>query len=191
MIFTRSLILVIVFVVFISGTIVHAQDKSTDIEMVTLKIRVLEQIPGQEAPRIRSQPMMMSLIDRPLWLDVGSTVESKFDQSQHEVGLKFVAHIKKLDSKKYELQLEWFRGGQTQPKEDPDTEFFVQEKLSARTILQSGKPKNLHVSANRWYELTIFGPGDTPKLSSHQTPRPVAIPRTVSGSELTSSQFNK
>lgn len=156
-----------------------AEDNTANVEMATLKIRVLEQIPGQEAPLVLSQPMIMSLIDRPLGMDVTHSVDSAFDPSQHDVGLKFVAHIKKHDDKKYELNLQWFRGKQIREAEAPDTEYFVEEKLSARTTLKSGDPKKLRVSATRWYEVTVFGPNETPRPTSHNTPRPTPVPRTI------------
>lgn len=176
---SRASILVIAFVLIAIGTQSYAQDKPAAVEMVTLKFRELEVVSWQKEPLLRSQPMIMSLIDRPLAINVVSTEASKFDESKHDIGMQFVANIGKLEQEKYELKLEWFRGQQLASKDDPDTETFVEEKLFTRTIVKSGEPKILRVSATKWYEITIFGPGKLPKQSSRNMPSPNPVPSAV------------
>ncbi|MEW4562714.1 hypothetical protein AB1K70_09320 [Bremerella sp. JC770] len=139
-----------------------------DAEIVDLKIRLLEKVPGQDQPQILAQPRIMSVIDRPFWVDVTGTQPSKYDQSKHEVGLRFVAKVNKRSDQRYDLDLDWFRGRPVTSKDQPESEVFLAEKLHARTVLEMNTPKEFRLSANRWMEITLSPPGNDPPPPSEQ-----------------------
>lgn len=132
-------------------------------EMVELKIRLLEKVAGQDEPLVLSQPQIMSVINRPISMDITPSQQSRFDPAEHEVGLKFTANIKKLNDERYELKLDWFRGQSMQPKDQPESEYFLEEKLHARTVLEPNVPQKITLSSNRWYEVTLSLPGNDPQ----------------------------
>jgi len=133
-----------------------------DAEIVDLKIRLLEKVPGQDQPQILAQPRIMSVIDRPFWIDVTGTQQSKYDQSKHEVGLRFVAKVNKRSDQRYDLDLDWFRGRPVTSKDQPESEVFLTEKLHARTVLEMNTLKEFRLSSNRWMEITLSPPGNDP-----------------------------
>lgn len=160
---TWSFLLAVVLFGSFSGIAAAVEDESASVEMVELQIRLLEKIAGQDEPVVLAQPRIMSVIDRPFFIDVTPSEQSKYDHSTHEVGLKFVANVNKLSEQRYELKLDWFRGRSMQPKDQPESEFFHEEKLHARMVLQPSVPQKITLSSNRWYEVTLSPPGNQPQ----------------------------
>lgn len=126
-------------------------------EMVALKIRVLEAT-DRAAPRVLASPLIMTLTGREVHFESAGEVKSKFDNSAHEIGTRMTAKIDALSEKKYRLKFEASLGNATLPEQEPETEYFIDQKLTARTVVESGKMKKLHVSPDRWYEITVGDP---------------------------------
>ncbi|WP_144972047.1 hypothetical protein [Bremerella volcania] len=153
----------LVSVLALFASVFHISSLAASEEMVELKIRLLEKVAGQDEPLVLAQPRIMSVIDRPFSIKVTPSKQSRLDQSEHEVGLKLVAKVNKLGDQRYELKLEWFRGQPMQPKDQPESEYFREEKLHARTVLQPNVPQKITLSSNRWYEVTLSLPAGNPQ----------------------------
>lgn len=158
-----------------------AQDQNTQAkEMVILKIRVMEQRSDQEKPVILSQPMVQTMIDRPVTLNAGGKAKSKFGAQEHSLGMQMGARFAKLEGDKFELKLAMSLGNQSLPEDEPQTEIFFENRLHVRTIMKSGETKKIKISPDRWCELTINPaqdkPEDTPQVSALPSTAPPAIP---------------
>lgn len=129
----------------------------SQVEMVTLKIRILETNAGA-VPRVLASPLIMTVTGREVSFRSAGKVKSKFDESTHDIGTQITATIDALGEKKFRLKFEATLSNATLPEQDSETECFMEQKLTARTVVESGKMKKLHVSPDRWYELTVGDP---------------------------------
>lgn len=146
--------------VFLSlASLTAAEEPSTvpQVEMVSLKIRICEATAGA-APRVLASPLIMTVTGREVRFESAGKVKSKFDDSTHDIGTQVVATIDTVGERKYRLRFEASLGNATLPEQEPDTECFIQQKLTARTIVELGKMKKIHVSPERWYEITVGDP---------------------------------
>ncbi len=155
----------------------QAQDQAPQAqakEIVTLKIQVMEKRPGREKPVIVSQPMVQTVIDRPVTLIAGGKAKSKFGSQEYSLGLQMRARFAKLDDK-YELKLAMSLGNQSLPENEPQTEIFFENRIHVRTIMKSGETKKITVSPDRWCEVTINPSHD----ELEETPQVSAVPSTI------------
>ncbi len=136
-----------------------AEDKSTSTqaEMVSFKLRILEATPGTK-PKTLAEPSIMTVTGREIRFVSGGEMKSKFDETKHELGTQIAAMIEPHKSESYKLKLNVTLGNLKLPDEEPETELFIQQKLTARTIVQAGKTKKIAVSPSRWLEITIEKP---------------------------------
>lgn len=157
---------------------VQAEEPATQIEeMIVLKVQVLEKRPGQEKPVTLSQPMVQTMINLPVSLNVGGKAKSKFGDQEHSLGMQMGARFAKLEDDKYELKLAMSLGDQRQPEDEPQTEIFFENRLHVRTIMKSGETKKITISPYRWCELTI-NPSQTER---EDFPKVSAVPSTAPG----------
>ncbi|PQO26045.1 hypothetical protein C5Y96_21580 [Blastopirellula marina] len=156
---TASTVIVVFLILIAAASWSMAEEKPapTQAEMVTLKIRVLEANFG-EIPRELASPLIMTATGREVRFQSGGKVKSKFDDETHDIGTRVVAKIDALGENKYRLKFEASLGNATLPEQEPETECFVQQKLTARIIVESGKMKRLPVSSHCWYEVTVGDP---------------------------------
>lgn len=126
-------------------------------EFAIIQVRICEQRPGREEPVILSQPMLQTMLGTPASINVGGTTQSKFDQTEHPIGLRFDIDVKRVASG-YAVKLELLRGQMHRIDKEPDTEIFTEEKLTCRTTVEAGKMKKISLSPTKWCELTIQDP---------------------------------
>lgn len=131
-------------------------------EIVTLSIRLCEDVPNQKKPRTLAQPTVMARVNHPVMLEIGGVAKSKFDQSDHEIGTKLVAHIRREGDSTYVLHLKSSISHQKQLQNDPQTEVFVANQLTLRTVMKAGEWKKIPVSATRWYDLLLEKSAEVP-----------------------------
>jgi len=141
------------------------------VEMVALKLRVVEALPGQ-APKILANPTLMTVTGREIRLTSGGAMKSKFDDRKHDLGTQITATIEPHKNDHYQLKLQLTLGTLNLPEQEPETELFLEQKLTARTIVEAGKMKKLAASPSRWVEITIEKP------TSHPQPNVGTIPGT-------------
>lgn len=133
------------------------QPPALQAEMVVLKVRIQEALPGT-APKTLAEPTMMTLTGREISLVAGGEIKSKFDDTKHDLGTQITATIEPHKSDTYKLKLNVTLGNLKLPDDEPETELFLQQKLTARTIVEAGKTKKITVSPGRWCEITIEKP---------------------------------
>ncbi|PQO48146.1 hypothetical protein [Blastopirellula marina] len=151
----------------LSVSVSVAQQKDPE-EMAIIKVRICEQQPGEKEPLVLSQPMFQTMLGQPASINVGGTAQSKVDQTEHPIGLRLDVDVKRAASG-YAVKLKWLRGQHQQPANDPDTEIFTEEKLTAHTTVKEGKMKKISLSATKWCELTIQDPRKLAQAESDAT----------------------
>lgn len=141
------------------GISAPAEEPSTapQAEMVSFKLRILEALPGTTA-KVLAEPTIMTVTGREIRFVSGGEFKSKFDDTKHELGTQITATIEPYKSDSYKLKLNVTLGNLKLPEQEPETELFIQQKLTARTIVESGKTKKIAVSPSQWYEITIEKP---------------------------------
>lgn len=140
-----------------SLTVAEEPSTVTQVEMVSLKIRICEAT-ADGKPKVLAEPTIMTITGREIRFVSGGEMKSRFDDSTHDIGTQVVATIDAVGERKYRLRFEASLGNATLPEQEPDTECFIQQKLTARTIVELGKMKKIHVSPERWYEITVGDP---------------------------------
>lgn len=123
-------------------------------EMVTFKLTAYEKTDGPN-PKVLASPTIMTVTGREVTFQSAGQVKSKFDASPHDIGTQFTAAINSQGNNKYELKLKATLGNVKVPEQDPDTECFIEQKLTLRTVIESGTTKRIQVSPGRWYEVTV------------------------------------
>ncbi len=123
-------------------------------EMVTFKLTAYEKTDGPN-PKVLASPTIMTVTGREVTFQSAGQVKSKFDASPHDIGTQFTAAINSQGNNKYELKLKATLGNVKVPEQDPDTECFIEQKLTLRTVIESGTTKRVHVSPGRWVAITI------------------------------------
>ena len=152
----------IVLLAFCGPLGIALADDAPKQEGVVLQIEAYELRPADKKPRLVAGPSVMTLLDRPIKMVAGGKQNSKFDQSEHEIGLKLNANITRHGEESYELKLDLTQANVKRTEEDSDMEIFFEEKIHARTILKAGQAKKISISPLRWYELTITPFDDLP-----------------------------
>lgn len=156
---TARLTTLATLVLFSAASLTAAEEPSTvtQVEMVSLKIRICEAIPGS-TPKILAEPTIMTITGREIRFVSGGEMKSKFDETKHDLGTQISALIEPHQGDTYKLKLQATLGNLKLPEQEPDTELFIQQKLAARMIVESGKTKKIAVSPGRWYEITVEKP---------------------------------
>lgn len=126
-------------------------------EMVSFKLRIVEALPGT-SPKTLAEPTMMTVTGREIRLASGGEMKSKFDDSKHDLGTQITATIEPHENETYKLKLNVTLGNLKLPEGEPETELFLEQKLTARTIVEAGKTKKIAISPGRWCEITIEKP---------------------------------
>lgn len=152
-------------------------------EMVSFKLRIVEALPGT-SPKTLAEPTMMTVTGREIRLASGGEMKSKFDDSKHDLGTQITATIEPHENETYKLKLNVTLGNLKLPEGEPETELFLEQKLTARTIVEAGKTKKVAISPGRWCEITIEKPTANPQsapstISSTSSTKTTATPTTT------------
>ncbi|WP_207396516.1 hypothetical protein [Bremerella alba] len=154
-------------------------------EMVTFKLSAYEKSDGP-TPKLLASPTIMTVTGREVNFRSAGQVKSKFDASPHDIGTQFTAMIHANGNDKYELKLQATLGNLKAPEQDPDTECFIEQKLTLRTIVNSGVTKRINVSPGRWYSITIEKATPNAQPGAGTIPG-TSIPKTTNYPSNTSS----
>ncbi|MFN3153348.1 hypothetical protein [Bremerella sp.] len=147
----------LVFLSLASLTVAEEPSTVTHVEMVSLKIRICEAT-ADGKPKVLAEPTIMTITGREIRFVSGGEMKSKFDETKHDLGTQISALIEPHQGGTYKLKLQSTLGNLKLPEQEPETELFIQQKLTARTIVEPGKTKKIAVSPGCWYEITVEKP---------------------------------